>query len=96
MEKLQRQKKKIHRRRSEAECKRQAEQSMREKDWTGTKSREATEMEISLSPPQQKDSTWVTEKNSHSSLVLGSHHLCYSGTLQIMSVPLNTTIHSKT
>lgn len=97
MERLQKQKKKtIQSRRSEAECKVQAEQSMRENTWTGTKSRETTEMEISLSPPQQKDSTWVTEKYSHSSLVLGSHRLCYSGTLRIRSVPPNTKIYSNT
>lgn len=34
-----------------------------------TKKKKTTEMEISLSPPQHKDPTWVTEKHSYSSLV---------------------------
>lgn len=72
----------------------ETEQSTRDNNWIETKSREETEMEISLSPPQHKDSTWVTEKYSHSALVLGTHRLCYCSTKQIMFVTLNNKTHS--
>lgn len=74
---------------------RETEQSTRDNNWTETKSREETEMEISLSPPQHKDSTWVTVKYSHSSLELGTHRLCYSSTKRITPGTLNNKIHLK-
>lgn len=48
MERLEQKHKPIHRRRSGAECDRGM--TMGENNWTGTKRRDTTEMEISLSP----------------------------------------------
>lgn len=48
MERLEQKHKPIHRRRSGAECDRGM--TMGENNWTGTKTRDTTEMEISLSP----------------------------------------------